>query len=224
MIATRFIPLIVLVIYHAKSQITSTIPQSQPKQLQSNYIHSCCKIDYDNDSDNNNTTQSSTNTLNKCMNESSNKHTADILQTVQSSDNIPRVGIISFATTDIWSYSTFSSSVHQAYAENNNYIYQSYHDSSLYDTNDMRWVKVKIIEEAIHPELGRARNMKYVMWIDADALIVDMNLRIEKVFDDYPEAHFIACAGMIISIYAMFMCDVVLDLLSLLFFPSINDF
>jgi len=113
---------------------------------------------------------------------------------LQQSDT--SIGIITFASTDIWSYSTFSSAIHQVYAENNGYIYRPFHDSSSYETNDMRWIKVKIMEEAIHPVLGWARNLKYLMWIDADAIIVDMSLRIEKIFAKYPKAHFIACKGM----------------------------
>lgn len=186
------------------TQVTLKALQPQPDELQLNYIKNCCASTSNNSKD-------KTSNLHKCVGESTLQQTAKLLNTSVKS----RVGIITFASSDIWSYSVYSSAIHQAYAEHNGYIYRCFDDGSIYDTTDMRWVKVKVVEEAMHPANGWARDLKYLMWIDADALVVDLSLRIEQIFQDFPRAHFIACTGR--SIYMFFLNVFAYDIIVLTF-------
>jgi len=107
-----------------------------------------------------------------------------------------KIGIVTFATRDIWNYSAYAFAVNEAYAEHNGYILQHLDPESgpSYDTYDARWSKVKILEDAIDPIVGWARNLDFVMWVDADFIFLDMGLRLEKVAEEFPNAHVIASA------------------------------
>ena len=67
------------------------------------------------------------------------------------------VGIVTYSTTGIFDYSSYSFAVNEAYAEHNGYIIKLFDDASstdMYDQDDPRWNKVKILEMAIDPDTG----------------------------------------------------------------------
>ena len=131
-------------------------------------------------------------TLLKCTNESSSRQR----QKVATARTSSTVGLVTYATQDIWNYTAYSFAVNEIYAEHNNYVmlHLDGESSSEYDSFDSRWNKVKILEEALDPETGWARHLDWVVWIDADAIVLDMNLRIEEVVAPYPEAHLLVSA------------------------------
>ena len=112
------------------------------------------------------------------------------------------IGIVTYSTSDIFDYSSYSFAVNEAYSEHNGYILKlidnlnnnNNNDDDIYETNDPRWNKVKILEMAIDPMNGWAKDLDYVMWIDADLIFLDMNLRIEQVAASYPKAHILISA------------------------------
>ena len=107
------------------------------------------------------------------------------------------VGIVTYSTTGIFDYSSYSFAVNEAYAEHNGYIIKLFDDASstdMYDQDDPRWNKVKILEMAIDPDIGWARDLDYVMWVDADLIFLDMNMRIEQIASRYPNAHILMSA------------------------------
>jgi hypothetical protein len=55
-------------------------------------------------------------------------------------------------------------------------------------------IKVKILAEALDPDRGWARDLDYVVWIDADIIILDMGLRLELVAADNADADFLVSA------------------------------
>ena len=117
-------------------------------------------------------------------------------QKVATARTSSTVGLVTYATQDIWNYTAYSFAVNEIYAEHNNYVmlHLDGESSSEYDSFDSRWNKVKILEEALDPETGWARHLDWVVWIDADAIVLDMNLRIEEVVAPYPEAHLLVSA------------------------------
>ncbi len=106
------------------------------------------------------------------------------------------VGIVSFATHNIQNYTAYAFAVNGIYAAHNRYVLKLLDPSTAdYDGHDSRWNKVKILEEALHPETGWARDLDLVLWVDADLIMLDLGLRLEKVAAEHPEAHVFASAG-----------------------------
>ena len=55
---------------------------------------------------------------------------------------------------------------------------------------------MKIIDEALDPETGWAKDSEYLVWMDGDAIVLDMGLKIEEVGKQYPQADFICSADI----------------------------
>lgn len=69
------------------------------------------------------------------------------------------VGIVTYSTSSIFDYSSYSFAVNEAYAQHNGYIMKLFDDSisgddDVYEKEDPRWNKVKILEIAIDPDTG----------------------------------------------------------------------
>ena len=128
--------------------------------------------------------------LMECTNASSYRQQQDVLR------NPGGVGLVTYATRDIWNYSTFSFAVNEIYSESNGYVMRHLDENSgpSYDQYDSRWNKVKALEEAIEPEHGWGKSLDWIVWLDADAIVLDMNLQIEKVTAAYPDAHILMSA------------------------------
>jgi hypothetical protein len=166
----------------ASAQITTT-PRAQPKLRTSDKLRACCSI------------MESTELL-ACINQSSAVRMKHLGEDKSEYGPHLTVGIVSYATTNIWNYSALSFGVNEFYAEHNNYLFVMLDPiRANYDENDSRWNKVKILEDALHPATGWGRHLDYLMWVDADLIFLDMGLRLEKVAAEYPSAHLIASAG-----------------------------
>ena len=169
--------------HFVRGQIT-TIPREQPDILNVNFVHQCCPLIKD------------AVALMKCANMSSHENYNSVIHGIMS-DIGPKlgVGLVTYATKDIWDYTAYSLAAMEAYAEHNGYIMLHLDPgSSNYEPKDARWNKVKILEEAIHPETGWARDLDYVAWVDADIIFLDMGLRLEQVAAANPKAHIIVSA------------------------------
>lgn len=107
------------------------------------------------------------------------------------------LAILSYASTDIWDYASYSFAVNAAYAERNNYYIVMYDEHTHnYEAADSRWNKVKILERSLdYPILmGDNVDMDYVVWVDADFIFLDFSLRLEQIAPEYPKAHIIMSA------------------------------
>lgn len=105
------------------------------------------------------------------------------------------VGIITFASSNIWNYSAYSFSLMAGYTIHQGYALHLVTNNS-YDHYDERWTKVKILEEALDPNssAGWAAQLDYLVWMDADAVVLDWGLRIEALAARYPQAHLLVSA------------------------------
>ena len=160
------------------------VPRTQPSKIHAVFINECCHYAKMQDA------------LMLCANASAHAN-KNMLLNQYYSDGGPSlgVGIVSYATQDIWEYSAFSLAVNEAYAEHNGYIMRQEDDRlSNYEPADARWNKIKVLLQALDPESGWARDLAYVMWIDADVIFLDFSLRLEKVAAQYPLADIILSA------------------------------
>ena len=103
-----------------------------------------------------------------------------------------------FGIKDISMFGAFQAGLTLTYAEHNGYKFRTLgpETGSNYQPSDARWNKVRIMYEALHPERGWARHAKYLVWIDTDAVVLDLGMRIEAIGDAYPEADMIASADI----------------------------
>lgn len=175
--------LFLLVIFNCNGQIIRR-PRPQPIDLKLNYIDKCCEF-IDNPK-----------LLMKCANESSYSNLNNVLSSLEDYGGPTLgVGIVTYATEDIWNYTAYSLAVNEAYAEHNGYIMLHLDPATAkFDEYDARWNKIKILEEALDPEKGWGRNLDYIMWVDADLIFLDIGLRLEQVAADNPKADVIISA------------------------------
>jgi tetratricopeptide (TPR) repeat protein len=105
------------------------------------------------------------------------------------------VGLVTFASPNIWDYSAFSLAVNGAYAERNGYIMRHMDPSmSNPEPTDARWSKVALLSEALDPHGGWGKDLDYVVWFDADLVVLDLDLRMEAVAAAHPRAHVLVSA------------------------------
>jgi len=121
----------------------------------------------------------------QCVNATAIRHANDFLQY-----GTAKIGIVTFATKNIWDYTTYSYGIGQIYAEHHGYVFKHLDENSKgsesFDPRDSRWNKIKVLEQAL---VGWGKNLDYIMWVDADIAILDMGLSIEDVVATNPSAH-----------------------------------
>ena len=178
-----FLALVVLLEF-ADCQIKTRV-YNQPLMKLSDELYSCCKFRDNSDK------------LHSCVNSSVNIVNNRIFDGLYGfgGPNLA-VGIVTFGTDNIKDYTAFSYAINAAYADHNNYILRLADPSnSNFEPSDSRWSKVKILEDALDPVTGWARDLDYVVWVDADLVFLDMGMRLEKIAAEYPSGHFFSSAG-----------------------------
>ena len=103
-----------------------------------------------------------------------------------------------FNIPDIFKFGGYMLANTASYAELHGYSFRwlSKATGSNHQPGDARWNKVKIIDEALDPVNGWAKDSEYFVWLDADAIVLDMGLKIEEVGKQYPQADFICSADI----------------------------
>mmetsp|Transcript_15465 Transcript_15465/g.25748 ORF Transcript_15465/g.25748 Transcript_15465/m.25748 type:complete len:649 (+) Transcript_15465:44-1990(+) len=103
------------------------------------------------------------------------------------------IAIISYASTDILDYSAYSFGVNSAYAEQNGYELYVLNEAggSNYEPRDARWNRVKILAEAIDATSGWLNSVDYVVWMDADLIVLDQKFDIRKIIAEYSKSDII---------------------------------
>lgn len=106
---------------------------------------------------------------------------------------MPKLTIMSYAGgTDIMSYYSHGVALNAVYSALRGYNYVALDDAtSNYEKSDKRWNKVKILINAFK---GWAKDVDYLMWVDADIIFLNLNFKIEEILRWNPEAHIIASA------------------------------
>ena len=108
-----------------------------------------------------------------------------------------------FAVPDIMDFATYHAAIMSSFAEQNGYKYRLItpaspdgHPAKL-EPADVRWNKVKLLIDALDPISGWAKDADFIAWLDADAIILDLGLRLEAVMEEqHPDADFLASADI----------------------------
>lgn len=98
------------------------------------------------------------------------------------------VAIVTFASTNIWNYASYSSAINVAYAEAQGYMIKIFDENTFDDKSnggDSRWNKIKIMEDALDPSAGWARNVDYLVWVDADLIFLDLEFKLETIISTF---------------------------------------
>jgi hypothetical protein len=158
------------IILKINGQLSSIYPRKQPDDLKLLYIEECCRPSIRNDD----------NKLFKCVNASSEQSLLDGWPENTKS----KIAIVSYATMDISGYAAYSFAVDQVYSEHNGYLLKLADSvTSNYEPKDARWNKVKILDVALQTW---AKDSDYIVWLDADLIMLDLSMRIEKITSEYP--------------------------------------
>lgn len=106
-----------------------------------------------------------------------------------------RIAVVTYGTTDILSYTAYSAAVNQAFTDHHGYYLRLLDETtSSFDSDDHRWNKIKILLDSIDPVDGWAMDLDYVLWLDADAILLNMSLRLDSFISRYPMAKLIVSA------------------------------
>ena len=115
-------------------------------------------------------------------------------QRVPGSTRDFKIGIVSFATSDIFDYAAYSFAVNEAFAENNHHIFKVANETAANYDPDSRWSKVMILSEALDVDSDWAKDLDYIMWVDADLVFVNMHFSLQEIVASVPNADIIASA------------------------------
>ena len=175
-------------------QILDT-PRPQPWPLSIPEIGKCCTYIPNDINNSDEITELSAARFASCISSSSvtnvdNSLNSNIVITTYSA---PAQGY--FGIKDIALFGAYQSGLVAAYAEHHNYSLRILNENtnSNYFPVDVRWNKVQILLNALNTY---AKNSKYIVWIDSDAIILDLGLNIEEIGNQYPKAHLIASADI----------------------------
>lgn len=172
-------------------------PRDEPILYSLNKATECCQY---NPSSSSSSSSSSSNTPSHSSN-SSNSSSENILLLFNCLNNIIKlnkykkynISIVSYITNNILKYGTLSAAINMIYSLNNNYKFsiETPETGSEYFPEDQRWNKVKILQEAINPDYGWAKDSEYIVWLDSDLIFLDLGMKIEDIGLKYPTSHII---------------------------------
>lgn len=108
-------------------------------------------------------------------------------------------GVGQFAVNDIWSFAAYQIALVGAYAEHNEYAFRVFTDEDIAVIPrelDPRWYKIRLLRAALEPMTGWAKDSEFLVWVDADAIVLDLGMRIEVIAAQYPLSQLIASADV----------------------------
>lgn len=110
-----------------------------------------------------------------------------------------KVCMVTFITKDILSYAKYSLLLNGFYASLHHYDFFVVESETAghmeLDPYDARWNKVKILHYAVSNINSWASHCDFVLWIDADWTVLDLNWDIAGLVSSNPGAHIITSAG-----------------------------
>lgn len=120
-----------------------------------------------------------------CTNKITNLHFQNY-QKILNNNNIKhsKIAFVSYSTSYIIDYAPYAYAINSIYIYNNNYTlkWETEETGANYDINDQRWNKVMILSEALNTW---AKKIDYIVWIDADLIVLNMNLNINNIIEQY---------------------------------------
>lgn len=112
----------------------------------------------------------------------------------RSSKKKVEIGLVTYADENV-EYFGDTIAVNEAYCAHHQYAFK-FMNTLQNGTGDLdpRWNKVKVLMEALDPAHGWAKDMSYVVWIDADLCFLNFGFSIDDLIASNPQAHFMASA------------------------------
>jgi len=104
-----------------------------------------------------------------------------------------KVAMVSYITPGILEYGAYAYSINTAYAEHNNYVCLMFSPETghEFEPYDQRWNKVKIVLDMIDPLSKLGRFFEYVVWFDADLVVLDFSFNLTSLIEQHPGAQMI---------------------------------
>lgn len=100
----------------------------------------------------------------------------------QHLDTANNITLVSYASSDIFSYAAYSIAVNAAYAVQHHYRFRVFNEStSNYEPLDQRWNRVKILLKEVEECLDME---KYFVWLDADLIFLDHSFSIQDIINE----------------------------------------
>lgn len=112
-----------------------------------------------------------------------------------------KVCIFTYLTEDILNYAQYSLLINGFYASLYGHDFYVIHpkNAQLYnmdlDNYDARWNKVKLLYDSIQQPHGWGAHCDYILWVDADWIILDFKWDIAQIISKHPHAYIITSAG-----------------------------
>ena len=163
-----------------------TSPRDEPIIFSSNIGTTCCHLRND------------FKALFLCLNQTNSKTNSN----TNAREKGNKIVLVSYLTQSILSYGAFSTAINSIYSKQNNYFFSIHtpETGSEYFKEDQRWNKVKILQEAINPKTGWARDSEYLVWLDSDLIFLDLGMKIEEIGLEYPRSHVIMSEDVDLSL------------------------
>ena len=107
-----------------------------------------------------------------------------------NNNRVVTFAIVSYSDSNILEYSTYSLAINTIWSQINGYSIRLYtpNDSIIYDKYDSRWNKVIVVDDALN---DWANQYDYIVWMDSDLIIIDLEMRLEYIVYQYNKADLI---------------------------------
>ena len=118
--------------------------------------------------------------------------TQSVLATIEPQTYSKRIALVTYASADISTYTQYSLPLNAAYSMAHDYEFRILGENtgSNYEPMDPRWNKVQILKDALE---GWAADREYVLWIDADLVILNPAFDLEAIILQAPLADILVC-------------------------------
>ncbi|RYY73451.1 hypothetical protein EON63_20070 [archaeon] len=148
-----------------------------------------------------------------CIRTAANQHN-QLIRHAYAHQLYPRplfIGVVTYVTADIISYSCYTLALTFAFAIHNHYTLHILDEYSILDdmdAYDVRWNKVNALLQGMS-EGGFAWDVDYLLWVDADLVFLDLDYSIQSLVTKYSDAHIIVSsehAGNLDVVYVVYVC------------------
>lgn len=138
-----------------------------------------------------------------CIRSAANQHN-DIVRRAYAHQMHPRplfVGVVTYVTNEIISYSRYSLALNLAFCIQNHYTLHILDEYSMIDDMDeydVRWNKVNALLQGMSDD-GFAWDADYLLWVDADLIFLNLDYSIQDLVTKHSDASIIVSsehAGM----------------------------
>lgn len=141
------------------------LPRNQPFPLDAPFTLTCCNaLNY---------------RLQYCLEESS-----SAVNEIEST-----VSVVTFVSDNILEYANYALFVNMIHSEHQHYNFHvmSKNNKQNFQSSDPRWNKIKILSSGIDSTDGWAKKSEYLVWLDADLIMLDMGMDFSKIGDAFPD-------------------------------------